>query len=111
MNSEQFSNLIQKAKSSPNGSWWRGLCPAHTDKNPSLYWFNSNVSGRVVVKCRSGCTTESILSALNLKGEDLSDHIRVQRPSRKDSRYKDKKRYRNRQRDLLEKAIKKGSSL
>tara|TARA_R100000501_G_C2513806_1_gene44166 strand:+ start:101 stop:433 length:333 start_codon:yes stop_codon:yes gene_type:complete len=110
MNSEQFSNFIQKAKSSPNGSWWRGLCPAHNDKNPSLYWFESNVSGRVIVKCRSGCTTENILSALNLNGEDLSG-VRIQRPSRKDSRYKGKKRYRHRQRLLLEKAIKKGSSL
>jgi len=110
VNCEEFSSYVKKAKSSPNGSWWRGLCPAHDDKNPSLYWFESNVSGRVIVKCRSGCTTESILSALNLNGEDLSG-VRIQRPSRKDSRYKGKKRYRHRQRDLLEQAIKKGSSL
>ena len=90
MNCEEFGSYIKKARSSPNSSWWRGLCPSHNDKNPSLYWFESNVSGRVVVKCRSGCTTMDILSSLNLKEEDLSG-VRVQRPSRKDSRNKNKK--------------------
>ena len=110
MNSEEFGNYIQKVKSSPNGSWWRGLCPAHNDKNPSLYWFESNVSGRVVVRCRSGCSFEQILSALNLTEGDLSG-VYIQGSSRKDSRNKGKKRYPNRQRDLLEQAIKKGSTL
>ena len=113
MNIEEFSTHIQKAKGSPGGSWWRGLCPAHNDKRPSLYFFESNKTGRIVVRCRTGCSEENILSALNLKKEDLNgDRIHLQGHYGSGTGSKNPKRFRlRRQRDLLEKAIKDNSPL
>ena len=113
MNLEEFSTHIQKAKGSPGGSWWRGLCPAHNDKRPSLYFFESNKTGRIVVRCRTGCTEENILSALNLKKEDLNgdNRIHLQGHYGSGAGGQNSKSYPRRQRDLLEKAIKDNSPL
>ena len=110
MNADEFAHHVQRAKK--RSGWYTGLCPAHNDRNPSLSWKDST-TGRegVSVKCFTGCSREEILSALNLKEEDISGGIRVQRPFRKGSRNQSKKGYRHRQRDLLEKAIKKGNTL
>lgn len=109
MNADEFAHYVQKARKINN--WYTGLCPAHNDKKPSLSWTDSTGRAGVSVKCFTGCSREEILSALNLKEEDISGGLRVQRPFRKGSRNQNKKRHSQRQRDLLERAIKKGNTL
>src|SRR5438552_3805151 len=51
------------------GGWWKGLCPAHPDKTPSLCWRDGDV--KVVFKCQSqGCLRPAILAALGLTEPD-----------------------------------------
>ncbi len=42
------------------------LCPAHADKNPSLA-VREGPDGQILLKDHAGCTTEAILSAMNLE--------------------------------------------
>ncbi len=49
---------------------WQTRCPAHPDENPSLS-ITETADGRVLLKCFAGCTTEKIVSAINLKMADL----------------------------------------
>ena len=49
------------------GDGWQALCPAHDDHNPSLS-ITINDVGRVLVTCFAGCTFDSILDALGLRG-------------------------------------------
>ncbi|MGH9257616.1 MAG: hypothetical protein ACRD3C_23910 [Vicinamibacterales bacterium] len=52
---------------------WRARCPAHTDKEPSL--FITNVPGKVLLYCHSckGTTRASVLPVLGLEARDLFD--------------------------------------
>lgn len=52
-----------------NGREAKCLCPAHTDKNPSLSISRDN--GRTLVHCFRGCTTEQVLDAVGLTMKDL----------------------------------------
>jgi putative DNA primase/helicase len=49
---------------------WRCLCPAHSDKRPSL-GITVRDDGKVRVKCFAGCSSEVVLRALNLTLKDL----------------------------------------
>jgi putative DNA primase/helicase len=49
---------------------WDALCPAHDDRRPSLGLAVGD-GGKVLVKCRAGCTTEAVLSAIGLTLADL----------------------------------------
>lgn len=42
---------------------WKARCPAHEDKNPSLSIAESP-SGKVLLKCWSGCTQDQVIRAL-----------------------------------------------
>ncbi len=59
---------VIKAKLKKKGKGY--ICPAHSDHNPSLS-VNGGRDGRVLLKCHSGCTTASILQALELRSQDL----------------------------------------
>src|SRR5581483_68338 len=52
-------------------SSWRCRCPAHADKNGSLYV--SAGDGRILVYCHGGCDYRSILAALDLTQAALFD--------------------------------------
>ena len=52
-----------------NGSY-TAQCPAHPDGRPSLA-ISEGADGRVLLHCFAGCTTASILSALELEAADL----------------------------------------
>ena len=41
-------------------------CPAHNDRNPSFS--ATDVGGRILVKCFSGCTQEAVIDALRRLG-------------------------------------------
>jgi putative DNA primase/helicase len=51
------------------GSQWKALCPAHSDKNPSLSIRQSEE--RILLYCHAGCPTEAVLAALGMKARDL----------------------------------------
>lgn len=46
------------------------LCPAHSDTNPSLL-VGQGTDGRILLFCRAGCSTDSVLSAMDLERRDL----------------------------------------
>jgi hypothetical protein len=48
----------------------RAKCPAHDDKNPSL-GISEGDDGRILVICRTGCSTEHVLSTMRLGMKDL----------------------------------------
>jgi hypothetical protein len=49
---------------------WMACCPAHEDSTPSLS-IRSTDDGRVLIHDFGGCSTESVLDALNLTMSDL----------------------------------------
>ncbi|MCL5979779.1 MAG: virulence-associated protein E [Gammaproteobacteria bacterium] len=49
---------------------WIALCPAHSDKRPSLSIKQAD-DGRVLLKCWTGCGAAEIVSALGLSLADL----------------------------------------
>jgi hypothetical protein len=49
------------------GREWKARCPAHNDRKPSLSIRDGN-DGKVLVRCRSGCTQESVITALRNRG-------------------------------------------
>lgn len=53
-----------------SGQGWIARCPAHEDKNPSLS-ISSNGTGKILVKCHSGCSVELITGAMGLDTRDL----------------------------------------
>ena len=52
-----------------NGSY-TACCPAHNDKHPSLA-IRETEDGRILLKCFSGCSAESILAAIGMDMNDL----------------------------------------
>ena len=66
---DQFIEALETQGYKPvkRGSGFTSLCPGHDDHAPSLDIDDKN--GKPVVICRSqGCSFESILDALGLKG-------------------------------------------
>lgn len=62
-----------------HGTQLTALCPAHTDRTPSLSVRATRTldgRGRVYVKCFAGCTDEAVLAALGLGLADLYDEPR-----------------------------------
>jgi len=59
---------LQKVKSRGRDSWV-ACCPAHDDKSPSLKI--DIKSGKILIKCWSGCETADILGAVGLDFNDI----------------------------------------
>ena len=53
-----------------SGREWRGKCPAHRDRTPSLS-ISEGDDGRALLHCHAGCKTEDVLTALSLTMADL----------------------------------------
>jgi putative DNA primase/helicase len=53
------------------GLEWKALCPAHSDKNPSLSI--RQVDGKTLIHCHAGCPPEAVLSAFGMEPRDLFD--------------------------------------
>lgn len=60
--------LLNKPTRTPTG--WKACCPAHEDRNPSLFLADGR-DGLALV-CYAGCTYRDIAQALELKGAQLS---------------------------------------
>lgn len=68
MTIDQFLAVFPIMK--PTRKGWDVCCPAHDDRSPSLGVMEGE-SGRIVLNCFAGCTTESICTALGLHLSDL----------------------------------------
>ncbi len=70
----EFKSFVE-AHSGPvrrDGRDWRGRCPAcHDDGARGNLTFREGDGGRILVKCWSGCKTESILAGFALTAKDL----------------------------------------
>jgi 5S rRNA maturation endonuclease (ribonuclease M5) len=61
-------NLFQKVKALKDGEY-QALCPAHTDKTPSLHIRQE--ADHILINCKAGCTTEAIVESIGLQMADL----------------------------------------
>jgi hypothetical protein len=52
------------------GNEWTARCPAHDDADPSLS-ISTGDDGRTLLYCQAGCSTESVVAALDLTMADL----------------------------------------
>jgi putative DNA primase/helicase len=52
-----------------NGKEWKALCPAHTDKNPSLSVCDSG--GKILLHCHAGCPPEAVCAGMGVAMNDL----------------------------------------
>lgn len=62
--------MLAKAKRSPTG--WKACCPAHEDKDPSL--FLADGEDGLALRCYAGCDYRSIAQALESKGAILNGY-------------------------------------
>jgi len=64
---EEFLGVLEGVK--PTGSGWKGMCPAHDDRTPSL----SVKEGErgILLRCWAGCSLEAICQALGIHVRDL----------------------------------------
>ena len=66
-------------KVSKVGSGWKACCPAHDDHKPSLSLRESR-RGRILVRCRSGCSQDEVIGALRSMGLWGTPGDRTMRP-------------------------------
>lgn len=59
---------------------YKAVCPAHSDKTPSLSVSVGN-DGKILLKCFAGCSTENIVAAMGLEMKDLFAEDRTNFPT------------------------------
>ena len=64
-----IESLVTMLNGKPKGKGYIACCPAHDDKHPSLSINEDN--GKILIKCWSGCSVESIVSAIGIETKDL----------------------------------------
>jgi hypothetical protein len=74
MTTAEIADLLC-AKSIARGRY-QALCPAHSDKSPSLV-ITEGQEGRTLLKCWAGCSLDSILAAAGLGKRDLFGESRT----------------------------------
>jgi hypothetical protein len=81
----KLANLLDRLREQGEvrkaGDEWRTCCPAHADKNPSLF-VGLGVDGTcILLNCKAGCDVGDIVAALDLEMGDLfldgDDDVRV----------------------------------
>ena len=68
---QTFNRIVEQTKATSTGSrgQYRGLCPAHNDRSPSLSL--TLTEDRILIKCHSGCSINEICSGFGIKKSDL----------------------------------------
>lgn len=66
---ERLLNALSNYRKRGNNKY-QAVCPAHTDKSPSLSIANTP-DGRVLLHCHGGCSVHDVLSACGLSLSDL----------------------------------------
>lgn len=69
MSIETLLSRLQKVKATGK-SRWLCSCPAHQDKSPSMHILLSD-DGKILINCKAGCDTYSILQSIGLDWEDV----------------------------------------
>ncbi len=69
MTAAEFAALVKGRSVGRNR--WQALCPAHTDRSPSLS-IAEGQDGRVLLHCFAGCEPDAILRALGLTWADMN---------------------------------------
>jgi len=65
-----LKNVLERLSGvSVNGDPWKALCPAHSDKRPSLSIKNGTKG--ILIKCWAGCALEDIVAAIGISTSDL----------------------------------------
>lgn len=64
----------------PDGKGFKARCPAHEDHNPSLSITEAD-DGKVLVKCRAGCSNEAVVDEMGLEFRDLFQASDRQQPT------------------------------
>jgi len=64
-----FEEIVNHFNAKKHGRNYMALCPAHSDRQPSLSI--SNAEEKTLLHCFSGCTCEAILEATGLQKKDL----------------------------------------
>lgn len=69
---QTLNNILALTRAKPNkgGNGWKGHCPAHKDRTPSLSIDRGN-NGGIILNCHRNCDKDSICSALNITQADL----------------------------------------
>src|SRR5262245_12780861 len=69
---QTLKQIITATKATPNkgGNGWKGHCPAHQDKTPSLS-ISQGLDTRILLNCHRKCDIDSICAALNITKADL----------------------------------------
>lgn len=71
MNDMTFTTLLTTLRAEPSGDGWLGTCPAHRDHNASLRIAVGQQA--IMLKCRAGCATATILRQIGIGYGDLKD--------------------------------------
>lgn len=69
MSIETLLSRLQKVKASGKNRWLCS-CPAHQDKSPSMHILLID-DGKILINCKAGCDTYSILQSIGLDWEDV----------------------------------------
>jgi len=65
-----LTEIISRFDAKRNGKEWVAHCPCHEDSTASLS-INEGDNGNILMTCRAGCKTDTVLSAKGLKLSDL----------------------------------------
>ena len=68
MNTSELLSKLAKVKKTGKKQW-QACCPAHNDHNPSLSI--SEKDGKILLHCFTGCNSDDICNALQIKQSDL----------------------------------------
>jgi len=67
MTAAEICGRLKGVRRSRDG--WTALCPAHTDRTPSLCI--REIDGKILLRCHAGCTAEAVCDALGIRMRDL----------------------------------------
>ena len=69
MSAQDIVERVDKCRRTGRGQWI-SLCPAHTDKSPSLS-IGETDDGRTLIHCHGGCSALDVLTAIGLSWDVL----------------------------------------
>jgi hypothetical protein len=67
---QTLKHILAATKAKPQGNGWKGHCPSHKDKSPSLS-ISQGLDTRILLKCHAKCDIDAICSALSISQSDL----------------------------------------
>lgn len=85
---DTWRRITSVTRAKQQGVMWRGHCPAHDDKTPSLS-IGRGKDGHIWLKCHTGCSTASICEGCGLKQTDLYPSKKEDKPQYVDHEFFD----------------------